>query len=178
MQILGSFFLSYLGFEHHALSGGSGLSYWIYGSQYLSPTNPPIFIVHGIGIGIAMYFNVVKSVVSAYPERPILILELPNISLKVMGRVPSIEDTLEAVDEIFAQHQIRNCSWLAHSYGTIVTTWILKERPNYVNKITCISFYNLLFSSSKVRSTSSKFNVILFFDPVRRRSRVLCLMGA
>jgi pimeloyl-ACP methyl ester carboxylesterase len=147
MQGVGSLYLSYLGFDYHTISETSSISYWTYhlpdddnNKELLSPSKPPIFFVHGIGIGISMYYNIVRALVANDPNRAIIILELPNISLKVMSKIPTTEETVEAIDHIFRVNNLTEvgCSWLAHSYGTIVTTWVIKDRPHYVKKITFV----------------------------------------
>lgn len=95
-------------------------------------------MVHGIGIGVAMYLKMIKAIVAQDPERPVFIFELPHISLKIVDHVPTMEETIESMDEIFRRHKLKSCSWLAHSYGTIVTTWALKERPKYINKLSYV----------------------------------------
>jgi hypothetical protein len=49
-----------------------------------------------------------------------------------------MDETIEAVDEIFRRHNLKTCSWVAHSYGTIVTTWVIKERPKYIYKLSFV----------------------------------------
>jgi len=84
-----------------------------------------------------MYVSLVKSIRQLHPSRPVFILELPHISLKVFHSVPSHDETVSAMDFIFERHGLhgRNCSFIAHSYGSIVAAWILKQRPNYISKL-------------------------------------------
>lgn len=133
-----------LKFRHCSLPGKdtstkSTLSYYIYEPKAATTSAKPIFIVHGIGIGVTMYINMIKSVVTeSGGRRPIVFLNLPHISLNVVSSVPSVEETLACIDTIFRRHSLGPCSWVAHSYGTIVSTWALKQRPEYISKLTFV----------------------------------------
>jgi len=163
MQLFGSTYLTWMGFERHTLEGQYSQTYWSYSPDTNKTQNQvlkksPVFFVHGIGIGVAMYLKVIMEIVRQDPERPIFILELPHISLTLVNHVPTMEETIESVDEIFHRHNLKSCSWVAHSYGTIVTTWVLKERPKYINKLSFVDpvcfalwepdlIYNFLYRS-------------------------------
>ncbi|GAB5586469.1 hypothetical protein Unana1_01369 [Umbelopsis nana] len=50
-----------------------------------------------------------------------------------------MSSTLEVVDEIFERHQLKpKAAIVGHSLGTIVAGWIIKERPNIVDKTVLI----------------------------------------
>lgn len=163
MQIYGSIFLASTGFKHHTFSNKSvqPLSYWIYNappkSSTSSPsssngaavnanryhnnntaTKPPVFLVYGIGIGATMYLKVINAIRRKDRSRTIIVLELPHISLKVVDKIPTMDQTLLAIDTIFKKYELTTCNWLGHSYGSIVTTWVIKERPKYVQSVTFV----------------------------------------
>lgn len=145
MQLYGTIFLYFVGFTHYNCKPSSTLSYWIYnGRSNGSHTDdrksnkPPVFLVYGIGIGVTMYLKVINAIKIKDPDRTIIVLDLPHISLKLVHEIPSISQTLEAIDNIFKKHDLGSCNWFGHSYGSIVTGWIIKERPNYVNKVSLV----------------------------------------
>lgn len=142
MQIFGLIFLYFIGFKHYNCQPRSTLSYWIYNGNK-SPSSaasqkPPIFLVYGIGIGVAMYLKVINAMRNKEPDRTIIVLDLPHISLKLVHQIPSVTQTLEAIDNIFKKHDLTDCSWLGHSYGSIVITWVIRARPHYVNKVNLV----------------------------------------
>lgn len=142
IQAYGQIFLYFIGFTHYNCQPSSTLSYWIYHgkkSKYSQDVSkPPVFLVYGIGIGVTMYLKVINAIRIKDPDRTIIVLDLPHISLKLVHEIPSSSQTLEAIDNIFKKHDLTNCSWFGHSYGSIVIAWVTKERPKYINKVTLV----------------------------------------
>ncbi len=143
MQLYGVVFLYFIGFAHHRCQPRTTLSYWIYnGNKSASPQKrmikPPVFVVCGIGIGVTMYLKVINGIRIKDPDRTIIVLDLPHISLKLVHQIPSFSQTLEAIDNIYKKHELTTCSWFGHSYGSIITAWVVKERPHYINKISLV----------------------------------------
>lgn len=170
MQLYGSIFLYYIGFRHHNCQPSSTLSYWIYNGHVKSNTHqngyvtsrqtkPPVFLVYGIGIGVAMYLKVINAIRIKDPDRTIIVLNQPHISLKLVHHIPTLLQTLEAIDNIYKKHDLTSCNWFGHSYGAIVTAWAIKKRPTYMNKVTLVDpvcfalwepdlIYNFLYNSN------------------------------
>ncbi|KAJ6640864.1 hypothetical protein Bhyg_05797 [Pseudolycoriella hygida] len=138
MQLYGLIFLYFIGFTHYNCQPRSTLSYWIYNGNKSNGTKPPVFLVYGIGIGVTMYLKVINAIKNKDPDRTIVVLDLPHISLKLVHQIPSLTQTLEAIDNIFKKHDLTACSWLGHSYGSIVTAWVIKSRPAYVHKVNLV----------------------------------------
>lgn len=158
MQLYGTIFLYRIGFSQHDCQPSSTLSYWIYdgcnntktrqqinegdlicaGHQTKPETKPPVFLAYGIGIGITFYLKVINAIRKKDPDRTIIILDLPHISLKLVHQIPSLSQTIEAIDNIFIKHSLTSCNWLGHSYGSIITAWVIKERPKHINKISLV----------------------------------------
>lgn len=145
MQLYGTIFLYFIGFTHYNCPTNSTLSYWIYsGRSNGSHTGirhvnkPPVFLVYGIGIGATMYLKVINAIKIKDPDRTIIVLDLPHISLKLVHEIPSFSQTLEVIDDIFKKHDLSSCNWFGHSYGSIIIGWVIKERPKYVNKVSFV----------------------------------------
>ncbi|KAG4072329.1 hypothetical protein HA402_004261 [Bradysia odoriphaga] len=139
MQLYGLIFLYFIGFVHYNCQPRSTLSYWIYNGNKSKPsTKPPVFLVYGIGIGATMYLKVINAIRIKDPDRTIVVLDLPHISLKLVHQIPSLPQTLEAIDNIFKKHELKACSWLGHSYGSIITAWVIKSRPAFIHKVNLV----------------------------------------
>lgn len=146
MQLYGLIFLYCIGFTHYNCQPRSTLSYWIYNGngskssldEMKRSSKPPVFFVYGIGIGVTMYLKVINGIRNAYPDRTIVVLDLPHISLKLVHEIPSLTLTLDSIDNIFKKHKLTACSWLGHSYGSIVTAWVVKLRPEYIEKVSLV----------------------------------------
>lgn len=141
IQLYGLIFLYFIGFTRYNCQPKSTLSYWIYNgnkSQSQNETKPPVFLVYGIGIGATMYLKVINAIRNKDPDRTIIVLDLPHISLKLVNQIPSLQQTLEAIDNICKKHNLTDCSWFGHSYGSIIIAWVIKERPKLVNKVSLV----------------------------------------
>lgn len=151
MQLYGTIFLYSIGFKHRNCQPSSTLSYWIYnepcqskirrninGQNGKCDSKPPVFLVYGIGIGVTMYLKVINAIRIKDPDRTVIVLDLPHISLKLVHQIPSLLQTLEAIDNIFKEHNLTSCNWLGHSYGSIIIAWVIKKRANYVNKVSLV----------------------------------------
>lgn len=142
MQLYGLIFLYFIGFTHYNCQPRSTLSYWIYNgsesNETKRSTKPPVFMVYGIGIGVTMYLKVINALRKKHPDRTIVVLDLPHISLKLVHEIPSLTLTLESIDNIFKKHKLTTCSWLGHSYGSIITAWVVKLRPEYIEKVSLV----------------------------------------
>ncbi|KAJ9077826.1 hypothetical protein DSO57_1012864 [Entomophthora muscae] len=133
-----------------------GMNYWLYQPKTTS-NEAPAFFIHGIGIGLVMYCNMVRQLVVKKPNRPVILLELPNVGVSLSGAVPSMDQTLCAVDSILKSHSFSQCTFVGHSYGTLIAAWIAKHRPNLVARLVLIDpvcflvwepslIYNFLYS--------------------------------
>ncbi|KAJ9077504.1 hypothetical protein DSO57_1016106 [Entomophthora muscae] len=117
-----------LGFRQHVTRR---LSYWFLPGD---SSEPPIMYIHDIGIGYAMYLPKIYSVLTAHPGRAVILLDLPYISMLPTDVILDHDETLQALDAMFLRHNLENVSLVAHSYGTIVTSWIIQHRPQYLSK--------------------------------------------
>ncbi|KAI0237341.1 hypothetical protein L0F63_007484, partial [Massospora cicadina] len=156
IQSMGYAILLSMGFRALVVEG---IRYWIYMPKpgLNRVDDPPIFFVHGVGIGLVMYCKMVRELLIKKPNRPILLMELPHISIALSGQVPTMAQTLSSVDAILKLHKLTQCTFMAHSYGTIVTAWIVKERPQLISRLVLIDpvcflvwepslIYNFLYS--------------------------------
>ncbi|KAJ9088163.1 hypothetical protein DSO57_1025828 [Entomophthora muscae] len=89
-----------------------------------------------------------QKLVDLYPNRQIYALELPCIIVGTFSKIPTMDEILGSIDEFFAECDLKRCSFIAHSYGTIVCTWLSYHRPQYISKLTLVDpvCFNLLQS--------------------------------
>lgn len=98
-------------------------------------------------LGLCSYVSFLTSLhrKSRNTNRPIVLIELPHISMSLFCQRPfhttpfTMSSTLTVVDEIFERHQLNtSATVVGHSLGTIVAGWIVKERPNLVDQTVLI----------------------------------------
>ncbi|KAL1923426.1 uncharacterized protein VTP21DRAFT_8406 [Calcarisporiella thermophila] len=132
-------YLSYQGFRRMQCGH---LSYWMRPGSYIaqdkSLKQSPIIFVHGIGIGLAAYVSFIRKFITKFEDRDILLLELPHVSMRLDFYVPTMSETLFAIDHLFKQHQITKATWIGHSFGTIIAGWVAKRRPKYIEQLLLI----------------------------------------
>ncbi|KAJ9054823.1 hypothetical protein DSO57_1010237 [Entomophthora muscae] len=104
-------------------------SYW-----YLekSSEQEPILFVHGIGIGLPMYLIMIQRLIAIHPNRSIVLLELPSISMVPTTKVHDAATATASIDVIVQRHRLAPFALVGHSYGTFMASWLLKNRPKFV----------------------------------------------
>ncbi|KAJ9074785.1 hypothetical protein DSO57_1003063 [Entomophthora muscae] len=117
-----------LGFRQHVTRR---LSYWFLPGD---SSEPPIMYIHGIGIGYTMYLPKIYSVLPAHPGRAVILLDLPHISMLPTDLILDHDETLQALDAMFLRHNLEKVTLVTHSYGTIVASWIIQHRTQYLSK--------------------------------------------
>ncbi|KAI0241866.1 hypothetical protein L0F63_004358 [Massospora cicadina] len=112
-----------------------GLSYWhLWGDSQ----EPPIVYIHGIGIGFFFYLAKLKEMSECHKRREVVLLELPHISMDIASTILDHDQTLTAIDAIFKRHRFKKVSLVAHSYGTVLASWVMRTRPHYLCRLTLV----------------------------------------
>jgi pimeloyl-ACP methyl ester carboxylesterase len=96
-------------------------------------SNNPIVFFHGIGVGLAPYYNVMKSLLKL--SRPLYVGEIPEATMSMSTSVPfyhskptSIKEFLSTWDKILPKDM--KYSIVGHSYGTFISSWFLEHRKD------------------------------------------------
>jgi pimeloyl-ACP methyl ester carboxylesterase len=90
----------------------------------------PIFFVHGIGVGLVMYLEMIKALNTH--DCPIICLELPFISSNIAPKVPNISEQVESIDAIFERWGLTKAMFVGHSYGSVILSWMAQQLPSRV----------------------------------------------
>ena len=122
------------------------ISYWY--KPHTSTTRKPILFVHGIGIGLWPYLNFLTEINGSQRDSGdgdigVIAIELMPISSRITGEIPSQKTLCEEIMQIVDRHGWGNFELVSNSYGTVVTTNILK-----------------------LRNIKSRINSIVLIDPV------------
>ncbi|RPB02856.1 hypothetical protein L873DRAFT_1672183 [Choiromyces venosus 120613-1] len=106
-----------------ARSPARHISYWQ--RPHTHPTKLPIVFIHGIGIGLYPYIPFLNDLASLDPTVGILVLELMPISFRFSHTPLSKSAFTAEFTEILSRHEIQNFILISHSYGTVLSTWLL-----------------------------------------------------
>jgi len=110
------------------------LSYW-YRKENSSSQKAPLVFVHGCG-GMAFYYNIIHSLVHSINDDdvPIILIELPHISLRVCDHIPDIRDQIDSLCSIMDRisGNQSTATFVGHSFGSIVLSWMIQSKPERV----------------------------------------------
>jgi hypothetical protein len=98
-----------------------------------------VVFVHGIGIGLAPYLASLMYLVRKNPNRKWIILEQRHVASLLHSKIPTRKETLTTIDEIFQKRLARKpAHWIGHSLGSVVVSWVIKYRHDYVSKVSLL----------------------------------------
>lgn len=129
------------------VSPAPGLSYWY--RPHTSKTRLPVLFIHGISMGLYSYaqfladINKYDALGPSDGEIGIIALEIMPISFRISGEIPSKEEMCRQINIILERHGWDKVVLVCHSYGSAITTHLLKHA-----------------------ATASKIGPMLFIDPV------------
>ncbi|KAN0063190.1 hypothetical protein ACQY0O_004354 [Thecaphora frezii] len=103
---------------------------------------PPLIILHGLGIGLVQYYSLIKPLINSttFAGRPILILLQPSISQAIFSRhflrPFGHHEMTAAFRRIVAAQgwEASGVAMLSHSYGSLVHSWLIKSLGSVVRK--------------------------------------------
>jgi pimeloyl-ACP methyl ester carboxylesterase len=52
--------------------------------------------------------------------------------MRLMTNVPTSDDTLAGVDVIYSRHGFKTATWMGHSLGSLVVSWMCQRRKQRV----------------------------------------------
>lgn len=84
---------------------------------------------HGVG-GIFSYLPIVDGLLET--NRPVIVIEMPYVSLHIAPEVPSIAEHISAVEQILKEYNWEKTILMGHSFGTNVMSWIVQGIPQRV----------------------------------------------
>ncbi|RIA98659.1 Alpha/Beta hydrolase protein [Glomus cerebriforme] len=112
----------------------SRISYWYYNPNDSTPLKKnhqkkqkqqPIVFIHGVGGGLWFYIKFVRRLYKL--NRPLFLVELPYVSMRMVEDVPTMEETVREIEEMLISKGFSKATFVAHSLGTAVCAWVIKE---------------------------------------------------
>jgi len=130
------------GFEYVPANGDDiKLGYW-----YRPAKNPtkkqknPLVFVHGVG-GLAFYYSLISDLTheieASGDSTPIILMDLPFVSLRIHEDIPKIDDQVESMCNILdkvapSQGDPVKATFVGHSFGTVLLSWMVQSKPERV----------------------------------------------
>ncbi|CAI6331698.1 unnamed protein product [Periconia digitata] len=128
-------------------SAAADISYWY--RPHTSKTRLPVLFIHGIGIGLYPYARFLAEINkqsrsgSDDGDIGIIAIELMPISFRITSPILDKDEICRQINAILDKHGFEKVVLAAHSYGSVVTTHLLRNP-----------------------TTSAKIGPILMVDPV------------
>ncbi|RKO85830.1 hypothetical protein BDK51DRAFT_32115, partial [Blyttiomyces helicus] len=95
-----------------------------------SPTGQeavPLVFIHGIGGGPFCYIKLFWNIIGRQQNRPIFMLDLRHVTIKLHAHVPSQAQLIQEVDEMLRRYGYRSACFVGHSLGTYYATWFINH---------------------------------------------------
>ncbi|EKM52202.1 uncharacterized protein PHACADRAFT_148672 [Phanerochaete carnosa HHB-10118-sp] len=109
------------------------LCYWY--RPHRSKTKKPIIFFHGIGIGLWPYASFLRELAAQDPDVGILAFEILSVSMRISPPPLPRPAMLNAIKLVLAFHNINSFVVCGHSYGTVVSTHIMRS-PEISKRVT------------------------------------------
>lgn len=98
----------------------------------LADETTPIVFIHGVGVGIAPYIHILRMIMKKYPNRPLLVIDVPCVSLRLGFEASGFEEVADVIAAAAHARGWSKISVFSHSYGTFVTSVLLKRHTSLV----------------------------------------------
>lgn len=158
------------GFERqHA----KGLSYWVRPGSSADTTLTPIVFVHGIGIGLLPYLGIIDGLIET--GAPVVLSDLPFISLKVCTQVPDRHQTVASMRQVLQNNGMDRAMFVGHSFGTAICTWMVKHAPDMVVSVALLDPIVMLLNMSHcLHSFIYRRKDLSFIEELLRKDTFIC----
>ena len=111
-------------------------TYWY--RPHTSKSRLPILFIHGVGIGLYPYINFLAEINQAHDDSEgevgIIAIEIMAISFRITNPIPEKDDMCGEILSILKKHGWDKVVLISHSYGSVVSTQMLRT-PEIASKI-------------------------------------------
>lgn len=139
-------FLRALGFRQSICKG---VKYWIRAARHTHEKNNkirnsstsqavstlPCVFVHGIGLGLLPYLGFLQQLMCENPTSPLILLDIPHVSLRMGHRAIAFERIAEAAPAILCRHGYEDACFTGHSFGTFCISAVCQLFPMAVHSV-------------------------------------------
>lgn len=109
-------------------SPAKSLSYWV--RPHTSKTRLPVLFIHGIGIGLDPYVELLSGINASNPADEsvgVLVLEILPISSRITHPILRREAFIQQITQILDLHGYDKFVLASHSYGSVFSTYMLTD---------------------------------------------------
>ncbi|KAF4754089.1 Ribose-phosphate pyrophosphokinase 2, partial [Perkinsus olseni] len=126
--------------------------------EYTDQRKMPIVFCHGIGLGLLPYIPVVHDIVRRFPDRDIFCVDMPHIACRPFVNLPSAREMSACVIDMLRAWRYSHCHVIGHSFGCILSRWILAYQPSIVRSLSLVDPVNFLLVKSDLLHNALKID--------------------
>ncbi|KAF4687925.1 hypothetical protein FOZ60_003316 [Perkinsus olseni] len=126
--------------------------------EYTDQRKMPIVFCHGIGLGLLPYIPVVHDIVRRFPDRDIFCVDMPHIACRPFVNLPSAREMSACVIDMLRAWRYSHCHVIGHSFGCILSRWILAYQPSIVQSLSLVDPVNFLLVKSDLLHNALKID--------------------
>ncbi|KAI9017212.1 Alpha/Beta hydrolase protein [Gaertneriomyces semiglobifer] len=87
----------------------------------------PVVFIHGLGGGLWCYLKFILKLWWQSSHRPIFLIELPHVSMRLTSAAPSLDQFTHEVSAMLRRHYYDAATFVAHSLGTAYVSYLIQK---------------------------------------------------
>lgn len=128
--VFNSLFLQWIwGLRYTDVDEQHPVGYW---SGYTTSPEVPLVFIHGVGVGLLGYVDFLHQLLTQSGRRPVFLVELPYVSMRLVDHVPSATETVKAIEGMLNRFGYTKAVFVSHSLGTGVASWVSRFAPHLI----------------------------------------------
>jgi hypothetical protein len=100
----------------------------------LADASIPVVFIHGVGFGMLPYLHFVRDLMKSCPGHPFILLEVPQVSLRLSGQACRADDVAAAAVQAVRALGADKALFMGHSYGTFCVSRVCQMFPEVSEK--------------------------------------------
>eukprot|EP00656_Telonema_subtile_P033784 TRINITY_DN3769_c0_g1_i2.p1 TRINITY_DN3769_c0_g1~~TRINITY_DN3769_c0_g1_i2.p1 ORF type:complete len:370 (-),score=82.38 TRINITY_DN3769_c0_g1_i2:142-1251(-) len=127
------------------------VTYWVHRPAEGAPSEgePPVMFIHGIGIGLLPYRPWLVHLCGQ--GRTVLVLEVGTVNYSLQDpRSPACQEWVSTLAEVLLALGEVKMDLMAHSYGSVLATWLINSRPEVIRHTLLVDPITVLLQRSDV----------------------------
>ncbi|KAG1451125.1 hypothetical protein G6F46_010283 [Rhizopus delemar] len=128
--VFNSLFLQWIwGLRYTDVDEQHPVGYW---SGHTTSPEVPLVFIHGVGVGLLGYVDFLHQLLTQSGRRPVFLVELPYVSMRLVDHVPSATETVKAIEGMLNRFGYTKAVFVSHSLGTGVASWVSRFAPHLI----------------------------------------------
>lgn len=121
--------------------------------EYHEESDTPLVFVHGVG-GLSYYYQLIEELTRNVGNAPIVLIDLPFVSLQIADEIPDVIDQVQSICEIMKERfgEDTKATFAGHSYGSLILSWMVQNNPEKIANLVFLGKFIALYRKQTHRS--------------------------